>query len=181
MHIEFLNIGGGIGVRYHRELVKDLDEYASKFMRNLKNLKVKIILEPGRVIVANTAVLLTKVIATKRTPSKNFVIVDAGMNDLLRPSMYGAYHEVVPATVFKDRRKTLYTIVGPICESGDVLAKRRFLPQIFPGELLAVKSVGAYGYSMSSNYNLRPRPAEILVDRSSAIEIRKREKIEDII
>ncbi|MCD6413154.1 MAG: diaminopimelate decarboxylase [Elusimicrobia bacterium] len=178
--VKFLNIGGGIGVRYHRELPADLDTYAREFAKCLK-IPVKIIMEPGRAIIANAAVLLAKVVATKKTRYGNFAVVDAGMNDLVRPSMYGSYHEIEPVKIFEDRKKTKYSVVGPVCESGDIFAKKAALRQVFAGELLAFRSAGAYGYSMSSNYNLRSRPAEVLVDGKNFIEIRKREKTEDLI
>ena len=180
IRVKYLNVGGGIGVKYHKEIPVDLGEYARKFIRSV-SLPVKLILEPGRVIIANAAVLLTKVIVTKKTSAGHFLVVDAGMNDLVRPSMYGARHEIQPAEIFEDRAKLAYSVVGPICESGDVFAKKVSLPQAFPGELLALRSVGAYGYSMSSNYNLRPRPAEVLVDGNKVFQIRKREKIGDLL
>ena len=124
---------------------------------------------------------MTKVILNKASGRKKFIVADCGMNDLMRPSMYGAYHEIEPLTVFRDRKKEYFTVVGPICESGGVIAERRFLRGVFSGEFLAIRSVGAYGYSMSSNYNLRARPAEVMVDGNRFYEIRKREKLESLL
>lgn len=186
--LKYVNVGGGLGVKYypeghfqHSELPTALKKYASVILKYSKKIAPNVILEPGRVIVANTAVLVTKVITSKTSCRRKFIVVDCGMNDLLRPSMYGAYHGVLPVRVFRNRGKEFFTVAGPVCESGDIVAKRRFMQEVFPGELLAVRGVGAYGYSMSSNYNLRPRPAEVLVDGKNFFEIRKREKIKNLI
>jgi len=179
--LKYVNAGGGLGVKYHGELPAALEKYAGVILKYSKRIAPNVILEPGRVIIANTAVLVTKVIANKASGVMKFIVADCGMNDLLRPSMYGAYHEVEPVRIFENRGKEFFTVVGPVCESGDIIAKRRFLQNTFPGELLAVRGAGAYGYSMSSNYNLRPRPAEVLVDGKKFLKIRKREKIKDLI
>ncbi len=132
-------------------------------------------------LMANTAVLLMRVILNKTSGRKSFIVADGGMNDIMRPSIYGAYHEVQPVKIFHERKKKYYDIVGPICESGDVLARKRLMGNMYAGELLALRGAGAYGYSMSSNYNLRARPAEVLVDSDSAALIRKREDIKNLI
>jgi len=138
-----------------------------------------LIFEPGRVIVGNAGVLLTKVLYTKKTSSKDFVIVDGGMNDLLRPSLYGSYHQILPVTKY-GRETQVVDVVGPICESGDFLARDRGLPMVQQGDLLAVMSAGAYGFTMSSNYNSRPRVPEILIKEDQYHVIRKRETFEDL-
>ncbi|HQA04105.1 MAG TPA: diaminopimelate decarboxylase [Thermodesulfovibrio thiophilus] len=178
--IEYIDIGGGLGITYKDEeppLPKDL---ANALIPLIKSKKGKIIVEPGRSIVGNAGILVTKVLYTKETGSKNFIIVDAGMNDLIRPSLYGSYHEILPVTPDK-RQKIVADIVGPICESGDFLAKDREIEKITPGEYLAVMSAGAYGFSMSSNYNSRPRAAEVLVKGENYALIRKRETYKDLI
>jgi len=133
------------------------------------------------VLVANTGLLLMRVISNKKSGRKNFIVADGGMNDIMRPSIYGAYHEILPVNIFPEREKSVYDIVGPICESGDVLAKKRRMRNVYAGELLALRSAGAYGYSMSSNYNLRARPAEVMVDGDKAVLIRAREDIRKLI
>ncbi len=175
IQIEVMDVGGGLSIAYaagdSQVHAKDL---AASFKRHLRNRKLKLILEPGRSIVGKAGVLLTQVLYTKQGSDKQFVIVDAGMNDLLRPSLYGAYHEVIP-TRKRNREKIIADIVGPVCETGDFLAVDREIAQPAPGEYLAVMDTGAYGYSMSSNYNVRPRPAEVLVSGKRATLIRKRE------
>jgi diaminopimelate decarboxylase len=141
---------------------------------------LSIVVEPGRVVAGNAAVLLTKVLYLKRTPAKSFVVVDAAMNDLIRPSLYGSFHGIWPVAA-NDGPLRPVDVVGPICESGDFLAKERLLPPLAAGELLAVRSAGAYGFSMSSNYNSRPRAAEVLVEGGSWRVIRDRESYEDLI
>lgn len=177
--IEYLDLGGGLGIVYDQEAPPHPHEYAQAILDELKGLSCTLIFEPGRVIVGNAGVLLTKVLYTKRTPSKDFVIVDAGMNDLVRPSLYGSYHQILPVT--KHGRETqVVDVVGPICESGDFLARDRGLPMVQQGDLLAVMSAGAYGFTMSSNYNSRPRVAEVLVKEDRFHVIRKRETYEDL-
>jgi diaminopimelate decarboxylase len=175
IQIEVMDVGGGLSIAYAagdtQVHAKDL---AAAFRKHLRNRRVKLILEPGRSIVGKAGILLTQVLYTKQGSEKEFVIVDAGMNDLLRPSLYGAYHEVVP-TKKSNRKKIIADIVGPVCETGDFLAIDRKIAQPEPGEFLAVMDTGAYGYSLSSNYNVRPRPAEILVTGKRAMLIRKRE------
>lgn len=180
MKIDYIDIGGGLGITYKDEeppLPKDL---ANSLLPLLKNKKGKIILEPGRSIVGNAGILVTKVLYTKETDNKNFLIVDAGMNDLIRPTLYGSYHEIQPV-VNKNRNRIIADVVGPICESGDFLAKDRELEKLSSGEYLAVMSAGAYGFTMSSNYNSRPRAAEVLVKGERYSLIRKRETYNDLI
>ncbi|MBF0252359.1 MAG: diaminopimelate decarboxylase [Candidatus Omnitrophica bacterium] len=179
--IKFLNIGGGFGIDYGKEKAKSADELAEKIVPLLKNKPFKIILEPGRFIVGNAGALICKVLYIKTTSfGKRFAIVDAGMNDLIRPSLYDAYHEVLQV-VKLDSEMHKYDLVGPICESGDYIALDREFPELVPGEYLAVMSAGAYGYVMSSNYNSRPRPAEIMVMGKEAHIVKKRETYKDLI
>ena len=178
--IQWLNIGGGLGIVYHQERPQSAREFASKVLPLLKKIDIKIILEPGRFIAGNSGILVTKVVYLKEAPSKNFIIVDAAMNDLMRPMLYGAYHEILPVRS-STREKFTADVVGPICESGDFLARDRKLFRVQPGELLAVMGTGAYGFTMSSNYNSRPRSAEVMVINSKPYPIRRRERYEDLI
>ncbi|MBI3802406.1 MAG: diaminopimelate decarboxylase [Nitrospirae bacterium] len=180
LQIRYWDIGGGLGITYNAEkppLPKDL---AAALLPLLKESGCTIILEPGRSLVGNAGALVTRVIYTKEGETKNFVVADAGMNDLIRPSLYEAYHEIVPV-VKKKRKNMKVDVVGPICESGDFLAQDRVLPQVAQDELLAVLSAGAYGFSMASNYNARPRPPEILVSGEKYVTIRERETMEDLV
>ena len=145
----------------------------------LRGTSVQLILEPGRALVGNAGVLITRVLYVKRSQRKNFVVVDAGMNDLMRPTLYGSYHKIVPA-LERPAEKLQADVVGPLCESGDFLAQDRDMPDVQPGDLLAVLTAGAYGFALSSNYNTRPRPAEVLVHGGEAKLIRPREKVEDL-
>ncbi|MGA7577669.1 MAG: diaminopimelate decarboxylase [Desulfobaccales bacterium] len=172
--IRYLDLGGGLGIRYDQEEPPHPHEYGGKLVERLKGLDVTLILEPGRVLVGNAGILVTKVLYTKESEARHFIIVDAGMNDLARPSLYGSFHAVCPV-VQGSRPLVTASLVGPICESGDFLAKDRELPDFQPGELAAVMSAGAYGFSMSSNYNARPRVPEILVQDGKFYVIRKRE------
>jgi diaminopimelate decarboxylase len=149
-------------------------------MAELDPLDCRLIFEPGRVIVGNAGILVTRVLYLKEGPAKQFVIVDAGMNDLIRPSLYGSYHQIQPV-VDRQRPQTRADVVGPICETGDFLARDRNLPHVEQGEMLAVMSTGAYGFSMSSNYNSRPRPAEVLVRGGCFEVIRSRETLDDLL
>ncbi|MEE3704827.1 diaminopimelate decarboxylase [Campylobacter sp. CX2-8023-23] len=176
--IKFFDIGGGIGIRYKDENEPNLYEYAQGILAALKRQDTTIICEPGRFIVGNSGELLTSVLYEKSNVDKNFLIVDAAMNDLLRPSLYDAYHEIV---ALKDGEKRVYDVVGPICESGDFLAKDIELPKLQHGDLLVIKSAGAYGYSMSSNYNTRGRAAQIAIENGIDRLIGKRESFEDMI
>ncbi len=178
IEIEHLDLGGGLGICYDQETPPSIAEYIESLLQALQGRCRKLILEPGRVLTGNAGVLLTKVEYIKPGEEKNFAIVDAAMNDLMRPSLYNAYHQIVP--VQKEAHEDdVYEIVGPICETGDFLGHNRELA-IAPGSVLAVMSAGAYGMSMSSNYNSRPRAAEIMVENDQAQLVGKRETIEQL-
>jgi len=177
--IRYFDIGGGLGITYQDEEPPDPTEYAAAIKKIANELDVIFILEPGRVIVGNAGILLTEVLYTKQA-EKNFVVVDAGMNDLLRPAMYDAFHKIIPVAK-TDGPKIIADVVGPICESADFLAKNREMTDAKRGDLLAVMSAGAYSFSMASNYNSRPRAAEVMVDGSDFVVVRQRETYEDLI
>jgi diaminopimelate decarboxylase len=177
--IRYLNLGGGLGIAYDQETPPHPAEYARAIIDASKDLECTFIFEPGRVIVGNAGILVTRVLYTKENDGKRFVIVDAGMNDLIRPSLYGAFHQIQPV-LRRAREEITADVVGPICESGDFLAKGRPLPAFERGELMAVMGAGAYGFTMSSNYNSRPRIPEILVRDDRWYVIRKRETCEDL-
>ena len=177
--IRFLDLGGGLGITYNEEEPPHPSEFGKALTDKLKHLPLTVILEPGRVIAGNAGILVTRVLYTKQTPKKNFVIVDGAMNDLVRPSLYGSYHRIAPVSGGGDPMDV--DVVGPICESGDFLARDRVLPAVKQDDLLAVFSAGAYGFTMSSNYNTRRRAAELLVDGDSVTLARKRESYEDIL
>jgi diaminopimelate decarboxylase len=195
--IEFWSIGGGIGIIYKESLEsgsaewwENQDEanrplttglYGSKLVPRLKDLGLKILLEPGRFIVGNAGVLLTRCLYEKKGSAKTFKIVDAGMNDLIRPALYEGHHEIVPVTQPKSDARLAVDVVGPICESGDFFCQNRELPDFRPGETVALMSAGAYGFVMASNYNSRPLPAEILVEGDAATVVRKRQSLDDLI
>lgn len=178
--VRYLDLGGGLGIRYKDEEPPHPERYAEALIRGLEGLDVTLILEPGRVIVGNAGILVTKVLYLKETEEKKFVVVDGAMNDLIRPALYGSYQGIAPvlertgATIVAD-------VVGPICESGDFFAKDREIPKPQPGDLLAVMSAGAYGFAMSSNYNSRVKAAEVLVDGESFYVVREREALDDLI
>jgi diaminopimelate decarboxylase len=185
---EFIDIGGGIGVPYKPEDTEmELAEFSSKVVSLFKN-KVKeyglgkpfLCVEPGRFLVCDASILLTSVNTVKVTPQKKFIGVDAGFNTLVRPTMYGSYHPILVANKLGQKEKETYDVVGPICESGDALAKDRMLPEIAEGDLLAVLNAGAYGFSMSSQYNSRPRAAEVMIRNSKPVLVRKREQLGDL-
>jgi diaminopimelate decarboxylase len=178
--VRYLDLGGGLGIVYDQESPPHPHQYAEAILKELEGLSCTLIFEPGRVIVGNAGVLLTRVLYTKKSASKDFVIVDAGMNDLVRPSLYGSYHQILPV-VKSDREMQVVDVVGPICESGDFLARERGLPVVQPGDCLAVMSAGAYGFTMSSNYNSRPRASEVLVKDDRYFVIRERETLEDLV
>jgi len=180
MEIQYLDLGGGLGITYEDEEPPHPVEYASTILEEIRGFGCTLILEPGRVIVGNAGVLVSKVLYTKENEEKRFVIVDAGMNDLVRPSYYGSYHQILPVKE-ETREEVVVDVVGPICESSDFLAKGRRLPSLRSGELIAVMSAGAYGFSMSTNYNSRPRIAEVLVRDDRMFVIRQRENYEDLI
>jgi diaminopimelate decarboxylase len=178
--IRYLDLGGGLGITYSGEDPPHPKEYARALLAEVDGLDCSLIFEPGRVIVGNAGILVTRVLYSKEGPVKNFLVVDAGMNDLVRPSLYGSYHHIQPV-VTRKRSKVTVDVVGPICETGDFLARNRSLPRVEPGEYLAVMSAGAYGFSMSSNYNSRPRPPEILVRGDKFGVMRTRETYEDLL
>jgi diaminopimelate decarboxylase len=177
--IQQVSVGGGLGVCYHKEQPPTPAEYATALLPHVTDPTLTIILEPGRAIAANAGILVTQVEYIKTTTEKNFAVVDAGMNDLIRPALYEAWHDIIPVDAEQKIAPQNYDIVGPVCETADFLGKDRMLA-ISPGDLLAVRTAGAYGFSMSSNYNSRPRAAEVLVDGDKAYLVRARETIEDL-
>ena len=180
--VSHIDVGGGIGITYSDETPPEFKQYAEAILAKLAHKNVKVLFEPGRALVGNAGVLLTKVEYLKHTESKNFAIVDAAMNDLMRPALYDAYHDIVavnPRQSESDIKTDTYEIVGPVCESGDFLGHDRAL-NLAEGDLLAIKSAGAYGMSMASNYNTRARAAEVMVDGDEIHLIRQREKIADL-
>jgi len=183
--VRYLDIGGGLGIPYEDEEPPRPAEYGSAVVDKISDMHVKLILEPGRVLVGNAGVLLTRVLYQKEGTDKRFIIVDAAMNDLVRPSLYNAYHSVWEVRRSKTpgsaQDRVIADVVGPICESGDFLAKARDMSAVRSGDLLALMSAGAYGFSMSSNYNSRPRAAEVLVDHDEYFVIRDREIYYDLI
>jgi len=179
IEIKYLDIGGGLGITYNGEVAPYPSDLAKALKPLIKEYDFTLIIEPGRSIAGNAGILVTKVLYLKKTPFKEFVIVDAGMNDLVRPSLYGAYHLILPVKI-NSRKKVQVDVVGPICESGDFLAKDRKLGRPLHDDLLAVMSAGGYGFSMSSNYNGRPRPAEVLVNGNKYYIIREREQYKDL-
>lgn len=195
--IEFWSIGGGIGIVYEDTLASGspqwwsekpdserpltIEKYGEELVPRLKDLGLKVLLEPGRYIAGNAGVLVTRCLYEKKGSAKTFKIVDAGMNDLIRPALYEGHHEIVPLNEPKTSDKIKVDVVGPICESGDFFCQNRELPDFQPGENIALMSAGAYGFVMASNYNTRPFPAEILVQGSEAKVVRKRQTLEDVV
>ncbi len=181
IHIEHLDLGGGLGVRYAEEEPVEPAAYAQALMQQLGDADYTILLEPGRAIAANAGLLLTRVEYLKQVPEgKAFAIVDAAMNDLIRPALYGAWQAIIPVQPRSDVPAHLYDVVGPICETGDFLGKQRELA-VCEGDLLAVRSAGAYGFAMSSNYNTRPRAPEVLVSGAQVQLVRRRETLDDLL
>ncbi len=182
VHVRHLDIGGGLGIQYRDEEPPHPDDYGRAVKEALRGFEGEVLLEPGRVLVGNAGVLVTRVLYVKRSGRKVFVVVDAAMNDLVRPSLYGAHHAVESVGAPRPgAREVVCDVVGPVCESSDFLAKKRRLPEPEPGDLLCVRSAGAYGFSMASNYNARPRAAEVLVDGGEALLARRRETLRDLI
>ena len=177
--LHHLDVGGGLGVRYRDETPPEPAEYAEAINARLGGLAMEVLIEPGRAIVANAGVLLTRVEYLKPTAHRRFAIVDAAMNDLIRPALYEAYHEVVPVRRDGGGEEAAYDLVGPVCESSDFLARDRTL-RLAPGDLLALRTAGAYGFSMASNYNGRPRPPELMVDGDRVHVVRRRETCHDL-
>jgi diaminopimelate decarboxylase len=183
--VNYVDTGGGLGIAYQEPglgFAENVAQYARAIINPLRGLNVHLLLEPGRAIVGPTGVLLTSVLYRKENDGKQFLVVDAAMNDLIRPALYGAYHEIVPVVQSKNSpfRKETVDVVGPVCESGDFFARDRELPRVEEGDLLAILDTGAYGMVLSANYNSRPRPAEVLVSGKSAKLIRRREKVRDL-
>ncbi len=178
--LQYLDAGGGLGITYSAEAPPTPVEYARAVAGALKGIPLTLILEPGRVLVGNAGLLLSRVLYRKQNGSKRFVVIDAGMNDLLRPALYGAHHEIQPVKK-RAAKRVKADLVGPVCESSDAFARKRLLPDLENGELVALMSAGAYGMSMASNYNSRPRPAEVLVDGRRYQVIREREQLEDLV
>jgi diaminopimelate decarboxylase len=183
--IRFLDAGGGLGIEYHLNFPfhpeEKVQQYAAALKQAVEGLNVQLLLEPGRFFVAQAGALLARVLYVKKNGSKTFVIVDAAMNDLIRPSLYQAYHEIVPVAPRKGARKVTADIVGPVCESGDFFARDREITAVRPGDLVVILDAGAYGQCLASNYNSRPRPAEVLVEGKRARLIRRRETIKDLL
>lgn len=180
IHITYLDLGGGLGITYDKEEPPHPKEYAAALKEELGMEDMILILEPGRVIMGNAGILVTQVLYTKTAHEKEFIIVDAAMNDLIRPSLYGSFHGIQPVKMV-GRKKVRADIVGPICETGDFFAKDREVESLEPGELMAIMSSGAYGFSMASNYNSRPRVAEVMVKGDQYYVIRARETYADLI
>ncbi len=178
--IQYLDLGGGLGITYKDEVPPHPTEYAEAIVEEVSDLDYTLIFEPGRVIVGNAGILVSRVLYTKETGEKNFVIIDAGMNDLIRPSLYGSFQGILPVTK-GGKEEIVADVVGPICESGDFMARNRRMPRFKPGDLVAVMSAGAYGFSMSSNYNSRPRVCEVLARGDEFHLIREREGYDDLI
>ena len=178
IHLSHIDIGGGIGICYQDESPPDFDIYTKEILNKIQNLDVKIIFEPGRALVGNAGVLLSKVEYLKQNDVKHFAIIDAAMNDLMRPTLYDAYHEIKIVREHNTKLQS-FDVVGPVCESGDFIAKNRSL-KLKENDLVCIMSAGAYGMSMSSNYNSRGRAAEVMVDRDKIFEIRTREKSSDL-
>jgi diaminopimelate decarboxylase len=183
IRIKFVDAGGGLGINYQASFdpVAEIGKYAAEIDRALKGLEVKLLLEPGRFLIAQAGALLTRVLNVKRNGAKTFVITDAGMNDLIRPALYQAYHEIWPVTQNASATPSVVDVVGPVCETGDFFARDRKMATVKEGDLVAILDAGAYGMSQTSNYNSRPRPAEVLVEEKKARLIRRRETIRDLV
>jgi diaminopimelate decarboxylase len=184
--IRFIDIGGGLGVEYHLDRPFDAAEkvhqYAAAVIPAIRSVDgLKLLLEPGRFIVAQAGALITRVLYVKKNGEKTFVITDAAMNDLIRPALYQAYHEIIPVKRSRSSHKMTADVVGPVCETGDFFARDRELSPLKQGDLAAILDVGAYGMASASNYNSRPRPAEVLVDGRKSRLIRRRETMEDML
>jgi diaminopimelate decarboxylase len=180
MAIDYVDLGGGLGITYEKEVPPAPSEYAEALIRTLEGLDCTLVFEPGRVLVGNAGIMVARVLYIKRGLEKTFVVVDAGMNDCIRPSLYGAYQAVWPV-LQREGERVSGDVVGPICESGDFLARDRLLPPLEPGDLIAVMSAGAYCFTMASNYNSRPRPAEVLVKGADHWVVHERETYDDLI
>ncbi len=181
-NFDYIDLGGGMGISYSSINKKlNYQKYNLAINKFLKNHKTKIIFEPGRSIIGNAGVLITKVIYIKETRSKDFIILDAAMNDLMRPALYGAEHKIIPALKNKKKVNKIYEFVGPICESTDKFLTQKKFQKLEEKDLVIICDVGAYGMSLSSNYNVRPKPIEILIKKSKVEVIKKRQKLADLI
>ncbi len=178
--IQYLDLGGGLGIRYQKESPPSPQKYINTLLKELKGRNLTLVFEPGRSLMGNAGILVTQLLYTKNRDNKSFQIVDAAMNDLIRPAFYNSYHEILPVHK-KPRAKQTVDVVGPICETGDFLATSRSLPRMEPGELLAVMSAGAYGFTMASHYNTRPKACEVLVKGKHFYVIRERETLADLL
>jgi len=179
---EYIDLGGGMGISYEKNQKKlDYKKYKSAIEKFLRKNNSKLIFEPGRSIIGNTAILISRVIYLKETSKKIFVILDAGMNDMMRPALYGAKHQILPAFKNKKKSKKSYEFVGPICETTDKFLSVSNFNKLKERDLIFISDVGAYGSSLSSNYNIRPKPSEILINKSKITILKKRQKLEDII
>jgi diaminopimelate decarboxylase len=181
IRVKHLDVGGGLGIAYRDEEPPHPDAYGAAVKDALRGFDGEVLLEPGRVLVGNAGVLLTEVLYRKKNGRREFVIVDAAMSDLVRPAFYGAHHEIELVADPAGREEIVADVVGPVCESSDFLAKKRRQPAPEPGDLLCIRSAGAYGFVMSSNYNTRPRAAEVLVDGDEALLARERETYADLL
>ena len=182
INFKFIDLGGGMGISYSKKEKKlNLDQYAKLVNKFIKDKKVQIIFEPGRSIIANTSILISKVIYIKKSNNKKFIILDAGMNDLIRPALYNAYHEIIPLKKYSKKIKGYVEFVGPICESSDKFLSQKNIPEIHEGDFVAIANVGAYGMSLVSNYNTRPIISEVLVDKSKHKLIKKRQSLQNLI
>jgi diaminopimelate decarboxylase len=180
IRLQHIDLGGGLGIRYRaQDMPPSPDDYVAALLEKLGDCTLEILLEPGRAIAGNAGILLTRVQYLKHTADRHFAIVDAAMNDLQRPALYNAWHDIIPVQPRQDEPALCYDVVGPVCETGDFLGKQRQLA-LAAGDILAVRSAGAYGFSMSSNYNSRPRAAEVMVDGDRLHIIRERETLEDL-
>ena len=182
VNFKFIDLGGGMGISYSKKEKKlNLDQYAKLVNKFIKDKKVQIIFEPGRSIIANTSILISKVVYIKKSNNKKFIILDAGMNDLIRPALYNAYHEIIPLKKYSKKIKGYVEFVGPICESSDKFLSQKNIPEIHEGDFVAIANVGAYGMSLVSNYNTRPIISEVLVDKSKHKLIKKRQSLQNLI
>ena len=182
VNFKYIDLGGGMGISYTKKEKKlDLDLYAKVVEKFVKNKKTKIIFEPGRFIIGNTSILITKIIYIKKSNNKNFIILDAGMNDFMRPALYDASHKIIPIKKIGGKNLKNVEFVGPVCESSDKFSTHKTFPKVSEGDFLAITDVGAYGMTLASNYNARPIIAEILVNRSKYKLIKKRQSLENLI
>lgn len=178
-NLKVCDMGGGLGIRYHHEAPPSLEQYAETLIKAISPTGLQLIIEPGRVLMGNVGILVTQVIGIKATPAKTFAVVDGAMNDLIRPAMYDSFHEIIPTKLTAEPSDT-YDIVGPICESSDFFGKGREIQKLQAGDYLCIRGVGAYGSTMSSNYNSRPRACEIMVDADTVQTVRKREQLAEL-